>query len=238
MTEQVTRVRVVNRNTFTIRDRCDGMPWKFPPHEPVVIPGEVAAHIFGFPGDVNDMHSHMCKRFGWNQPEHIDPKKMDAQELLPWQRLCRNVTLEVEHYEMIRKVALEEQITESAQTTQTEQPIVKRRPGRPRRNPLPEVEGTTAAELQQQESQQREGEEDFIQLPEDEVARARLRRMVKRRAAKGGVKRAGRGRPAKRAISPRAPLSSPISTPSPVSSEAPAAPASHQSVSHDPVDAG
>lgn len=102
MSERIERVRVTNRNTFQISDMYDGVPYEFPPGATVVIPPEAAAHIFGWPGEGNEMAQHMARRFGWNRPEHYDPKLADARGLLPWQLMTRAITIAVEHYEMRR----------------------------------------------------------------------------------------------------------------------------------------
>jgi hypothetical protein len=68
--ERIERVRITNRNTFVIKDMSDGVPWKFPPGESVIVPASVAFHLFNFPGDEEVMHAHMSRRWGWNRPEH------------------------------------------------------------------------------------------------------------------------------------------------------------------------
>jgi hypothetical protein len=102
MTEHVERVRVANANPFMITDRHDGILYEFPPHSTTVVPTEVAQHIFGYPGDTQDMRVYMARRFGWNRPEHYKP---DDDGTLPWERMTRNIRLTVEHYEMRRILA-------------------------------------------------------------------------------------------------------------------------------------
>jgi hypothetical protein len=97
--EQYRRVRIVNRNPFPIHDRQDGIPYSFLPDKPVDVPPEVAEHIFGFPGDVEDMHRHMAKRWGWNQPMH---QEWGEDGLMVWQRMCARVNVSVERYELRR----------------------------------------------------------------------------------------------------------------------------------------
>lgn len=100
--EHIERVRVFNGNPFQINDRCDGVPYEFPPGQATVIPLDAAQHIFGFPGDEVDMHARMVRRFGWNRPEHYKP---DEKGVLPWQRMTSAIKLSMEHYE-VRRVHL------------------------------------------------------------------------------------------------------------------------------------
>jgi hypothetical protein len=64
-----------------------------------VIPLDAAAHIFGFPGDEQDMATYMARRFGWNRPEHYKP---DEDGVLPWVKMTRKVKLAIEKYEVRR----------------------------------------------------------------------------------------------------------------------------------------
>lgn len=99
MSERIERVRVFNGNPFQINDRCDGVPYEFPPGQATIIPLDAAQHIFGFPGEEQDMHARMVRRFGWNRPEHY---KADPDGTLPWQRLTSAIKLTMEHYEVRR----------------------------------------------------------------------------------------------------------------------------------------
>ncbi|MBO0863561.1 MAG: hypothetical protein J2P16_00615 [Mycobacterium sp.] len=96
------RVRVYNGNPFTIRDMCDGIPYEFPSMKAVVIPAEVAAHLFAFPADEQIAHAYMARRFGWNRPEDLQLEAGDPSGLMPWQRKCKAMRLTVEHYELRR----------------------------------------------------------------------------------------------------------------------------------------
>lgn len=97
MSERIDRVRVTNRNDFTIRDRVDGVPYTFVPGVGVDVPPDVAYHLFAYPGEPEYMHAHMARRWGWNRPEHA---KMDENGDTVWQRFARNVVIEVQHYEL------------------------------------------------------------------------------------------------------------------------------------------
>ena len=99
MREQIERVRVTNHNPFLLEDRFDGVPYEFPPGETVIVPPEVAAHIFGFPAEQPELYIHMARRFGWNRPEHY---QTDEKGLMLWQRMAANIKIAVEHYEVRR----------------------------------------------------------------------------------------------------------------------------------------
>jgi len=99
---QIHRIRVINRNLFTIRDRYDGVPYEFRPNEFVDLPLDAAQHILGYPGEPDYRALHMAKRWGWNRPEHVqidpDTRKMRFQEL------AGNIEISVETFE-IRRVS-------------------------------------------------------------------------------------------------------------------------------------
>lgn len=61
-------VRVTNRNNFMIEDFYDGVPFRFKPNEPVTMPADAAAHILGWPGNPDQIMSHVQRRWGWNTP--------------------------------------------------------------------------------------------------------------------------------------------------------------------------
>jgi len=96
----VVRVRVINRNDFTIHDRHDGIPYKFAPMNFIDIPETVANHIFGYPGDREDMHRYMAKRWGWNKQEDIalNPKTRRPR----WEEWCENIEITLERFELKR----------------------------------------------------------------------------------------------------------------------------------------
>ena len=101
---QIHRLRVINRNDFVITDRYDGVPFTFPPNEPVDLSLEAAGHILGYPAERDLMNMHMAKRWGWNRPEHVilDPETRKMK----FQLLAERIELSIETYE-IRRVAPE-----------------------------------------------------------------------------------------------------------------------------------
>jgi len=78
-TPQVINVKVVNRNTFTVMDRFDGVPYVFPENKAVSVPIEAANHIFGWYPGVNreEMRRHVQRRMGWNTPEMVKSNQHD-----------------------------------------------------------------------------------------------------------------------------------------------------------------
>jgi hypothetical protein len=102
--ERIERVRVLNTNPFMIEDRHNGARYRFRPNVPEVIPADVAGHIFAFPGEEEEMHRHMARRWGWNRPEHC---AVDDTGLMKWQRMCQAITIASEHYEL-RRVAVDD----------------------------------------------------------------------------------------------------------------------------------
>ncbi|MDE2098052.1 MAG: hypothetical protein KGL39_12435 [Patescibacteria group bacterium] len=81
--EQVSQVKIINKNDFTLIDHFDGVKFTFPPKKPVRVPVQVAAHIFGFRAwpkvpsdDPDDPESQVAQaikycamRHGWNAPK-------------------------------------------------------------------------------------------------------------------------------------------------------------------------
>ena len=98
-TPRILHVRVTNKNTFTLKDRFDGVPYTFEPHIAISIPADAAAHIFGwYDGVEPEVMRRFCKkRFGWNTPEmekEGKPDKFcDALEIKPM--LYRLVPMQV-----------------------------------------------------------------------------------------------------------------------------------------------
>ncbi len=99
--DAIQKIRVVNRNDFTIRDRYDGVPYVFEPGKAVDLPPEVAEHILGYPGEAEDMWRHMSKRWGWNLPHHFQISP-ESKGLTLSQLYCKNVVVSVERFELRR----------------------------------------------------------------------------------------------------------------------------------------
>lgn len=95
--DQIQRIRVINRNEFTISDRFDGVPVVFEPNKIVDLVPEVAEHVFHYPGDTEDMYRHMARRWGWNLPKHIAE---DAQGVPVWVRQCEKIEISVARFEL------------------------------------------------------------------------------------------------------------------------------------------
>ena len=79
-------VRVTNHSDMPFTDRHDGVPVTIEAGRSDNLPLDMAAHFFGYhdgiPQDV--MFRHVCRRQGWNTPEHVkqnpDTQKTLAQE--------------------------------------------------------------------------------------------------------------------------------------------------------------
>jgi len=81
--EQISQVKIINKNDFTIIDHFDGVKFTFPPKKPVRVPAQVASHVFGFrpwpeiaSDDLDDpkslkaqMIKYCAMRHGWNAPK-------------------------------------------------------------------------------------------------------------------------------------------------------------------------
>jgi hypothetical protein len=66
----ISHVKVINHNTFTLKDMFDSRVFEFPPNKPVTLDMPTANHIFGFDLDSPDKALiHCMRRFGWNVPE-------------------------------------------------------------------------------------------------------------------------------------------------------------------------
>lgn len=68
-----TQIRVINRNTFPLVDRYDGVQYVFPPDVAVTVPADVATHIFGYGPEATEeaLFRHITRRFGWNTPQMV-----------------------------------------------------------------------------------------------------------------------------------------------------------------------
>jgi hypothetical protein len=157
-------IKVTNRNPMIIRDRFDGVPVEFKPGETVTINKHQAYHFFGFPGTPDEMAVHMAKRFGWNTAEYVmrPPGTMPHEPML-FQKYAAAIHIEAVEMELVPKqknladdglevttmpqMEMAEVIGEpkaqladpssSKVGTRTGSPV-KRKPGRPRKNPQPD----------------------------------------------------------------------------------------------------
>jgi hypothetical protein len=99
-------VEVVNRNGTTLRDMFDGVPYVFRPNEGLSIPPQVAHHIFGWPGEGEDMRLHTCRRFGWNTPAHMERDRNRPHDTRTVADIYfENIEIKTVEYEMVRREA-------------------------------------------------------------------------------------------------------------------------------------
>lgn len=114
---RVTHARVINRNDFTIEDRCDGVPYVFDPGKVVTVPLDAAALIFGMPVDQDGNvtfavdHGYLARRWGWNVLEKRDEKELTsvAMERLVREtaKRCANIKVEPVSY-VLREVTADD----------------------------------------------------------------------------------------------------------------------------------
>jgi hypothetical protein len=76
-------IRVLNRNTFAVVDRWDGVPFVFLPNVPLNIPPDAASHFFAWPAEPELRRLHIAKRNGWNTPDDI---KRDDAGTMRWEK--------------------------------------------------------------------------------------------------------------------------------------------------------
>lgn len=97
-------VQVTNRNIFTLSDRFDGVPVKFPPNETVTISRVEAEHFFGYPGEKADMAIHMAKRFGWNTAKHVEVDPIDGPDgLRLFEKYAGKIDFVEQEFELVAK---------------------------------------------------------------------------------------------------------------------------------------
>jgi hypothetical protein len=97
-------VEVVNRNTFVMQDRFDGVPYTFKPNVPISITPQAARHFFGWPAEGEIMKLWTCRRFGWNTPDHItQDKNRPHDERTVADIYFENLDIKTIEYEMVRK---------------------------------------------------------------------------------------------------------------------------------------
>jgi hypothetical protein len=97
-------VEVVNRNGFTIRDMFDGVPYTFRPNQPLSIPPQVANHLFGWPGEGEQMRLHTCRRLGWNTAEHMERDKNRPHDLRSVADIYfENIDIKTVEYDMVKR---------------------------------------------------------------------------------------------------------------------------------------
>lgn len=105
--ENVTHIRVTNKNDFPITDLYDGIARTFEPGKAVTVPLETATLFFGFPIVMDEggnahiqiavNHDHIKRRYGWSNVERLkDESMVDAvnRTNTAAQKCCDNILLE------------------------------------------------------------------------------------------------------------------------------------------------
>lgn len=97
-------IQVINRNSFIIRDRFNGVPVWFKPNETVTISPTEAQHFFGYPGTKEEMAIYMAKRNGWNTIAHVQVDPNDGPDGLPlYQKYASNIHITTQEFELVPK---------------------------------------------------------------------------------------------------------------------------------------
>ena len=95
-------VKIINRNTFPIFDRFDGVPFVFKPNESLSIPPDAAQHFFGWPGEPDLIRLYIAKRHGWNTP---DDQKRDETGKMRWEKWVDAIELIPVHFDLVQRDA-------------------------------------------------------------------------------------------------------------------------------------
>lgn len=105
--ENVTHIRVTNKNDFPITDYFDGIARTFETGKALTIPLDAATLFFGFPVVMDEggnasiqiavNHDHIKRRYGWSNVEKLkDENMVDAVMRVNTaaQKYCDNIALE------------------------------------------------------------------------------------------------------------------------------------------------
>lgn len=100
-TPRIVRLSVINRNPFTITDMFDGIPVTFPTDQAVDVSPEIAMHLFGYPGELEDRAVHMARRFGWSGKEYLAPEGQGDSEP-KYVTMSRLIEIAPVYYNLVR----------------------------------------------------------------------------------------------------------------------------------------
>ena len=73
-------VRLTNHLDVAFTDRHDGVPVSIGPGKSDNFPIDMASHFFGNVMDPQASFRHVCKRQGWNTPNHLKPSEEDPSK--------------------------------------------------------------------------------------------------------------------------------------------------------------
>jgi len=90
----ITHVDVINHNKDGFWDRFNNEKIEFPAHERVTISLDAARHIFGIDLPEEDRVRHVCRRFGWNTPVHMENNR--------YMELYRNLDIVPARFRLVR----------------------------------------------------------------------------------------------------------------------------------------
>jgi hypothetical protein len=98
----VTMLEVTNNNDFTITDMFDGVPVRFPPGVAVDCSPAIAAHLFGWPGELQDRAIHMARRFGWSGKDYLKPEG-PADSVPRYVTLAEKIVVSPVYYDLVKR---------------------------------------------------------------------------------------------------------------------------------------
>jgi hypothetical protein len=97
-----TALEVVNNNDFTIEDRFDGVPKRFPPGEVVPCSQAECLHYFGWPGELEERAQHMARRFGWAGRDYLKPEG-PSDDVPKYVKMCEKIVITPVYFDLVKR---------------------------------------------------------------------------------------------------------------------------------------
>jgi hypothetical protein len=129
-------VRLTNHLDVPFTDRHDGVPVSIGPGKSDNFPLDMAAHFFGNVMDPEASFRHVCKRQGWNTPNHLKASEADPSKSVA-EYMFSKLEIKPVIYKMVEeKPDLDEAIPADPQPPEVERaaekpprPVIKYKPG-------------------------------------------------------------------------------------------------------------
>lgn len=99
----VMRLQVTNKNPFAIHEMFNGVPVSFPPNVTVDVSNEIALHVFGYPGELEDRAIHCARRFGWAGREYLVPDGSMGDAEPRYVTMTRLIEIEPVYYDLVKR---------------------------------------------------------------------------------------------------------------------------------------